>query len=81
MGPFEVAALAIVVWGITEIISKRAKLQKGVGHAKIQELERRVRELEAHQNVKALEERVHSLENIVTTDEFELKEKFKHLEE
>ena len=86
MGPFEIAAIAIVGAFFTKIVTTWMKTNQGnVGsNTKIQDLERRIQALEAQQEVtgmKALQERVHVLEEIVTTDEFELQKKFHQLEQ
>ena len=44
-------------------------------------LRRRIQALEAQRDVHALQERVHVLEEIVTTEDFELKKKFRQLEQ
>jgi hypothetical protein len=80
MGPFEIAAIAIIGGFITKIYTERIRAGKGnVSNIKIQELEQRVQALESHQDVKALSERVHVLETIVTTNEFDLQKKFREL--
>ena len=86
MGPFEIAAIAIIGAFFTKIVTTWMKTNKGnVGsNTKIQDLEHRIQALEAQQEVigmKALQERVHVLEEIVTTDEFELQKKFRQLEQ
>ena len=85
MGPFEIAAIAIIGGFITEIVTAWMKTNQGdVGNSKIQEMERRIQALEAQQDVKgmkALQERMHVLEEIVTTEEFELQKKFSKLEQ
>jgi hypothetical protein len=82
MGPFEIAAIAIIGAFIVKITTTWMKTNRGsVPPAKLQDLERRIQALEAQQNVKALEERVQVLEGIVTTEEFELQKKFRQLEE
>ena len=85
MGPFEIAAIAIIGGFITKIVTTRMKTKGNVESTKVQELERRIQALEARQgqevNVKALQERVHVLEDIVTTGEFELQKKFRQLEQ
>jgi hypothetical protein len=80
MGPFEIAAIAIIGGFITKIYTERIRADKGnVSNIKIQELEQRVQALESHQDVKSLSERVHVLETIVTTNEFDLQKKFREL--
>ena len=81
MGPFEIAAIAIVGAFVTKVygIWLRSRNQSS-GRTKVPELERRIEALEAQQNVKALQERVHVLEEIVTTNEFDLQKKFRELE-
>ena len=87
MGPFEIAAIAIIGAFVTKIVTTWMKTNQGnVGssNTKVQDLERRIQALEAQQEVtgmKALQERVHVLEEIVTTDEFELQKKFHQLEQ
>jgi hypothetical protein len=86
MGPFEIAAIAIIGAFVTKIVTKWMETHKGNAGAntQIQQLEHRIQALEAQQEVtgmKALQERVHVLEEIVTTDEFELQKKFRQLEQ
>jgi hypothetical protein len=87
MGPFELAVIAIVIIGgsITKIATTQMKTKGVADSAKIQELERRIQALETQPgpnvNVKALQERVHVLEDIVTADDFELQKKFRQLEQ
>ena len=82
MGPFEIAAIAIVGSFIVKIVDTWIKTRGASSgeQKKILELERRVQALESGQGAKALEARLHVLEEIVTTDEFELQQKFKQLE-
>ncbi len=81
IGFFEVVALAIIASFFTKWFSIWTQSRQGnPGNAKIQALERRIQELEAHQNVKAIEERVHTLEEIVVSNEFELKKKLHELD-
>lgn len=82
MGPFEIAAIAIVGGFIVKITSTwmKTRAENPGASAKIQELERRIQALEAGGGAKALESRVHVLEEIVTTDDFELQQKFRQLE-
>lgn len=83
MGPFVIAAIAIIGAFTVKIATTWMKTNQGnaASTKKIQELESRIQALEAQQDVKALQERVHVLEEIVTTDEFELKRKFRELEQ
>ena len=82
MGPFEVAALFVIGITFSRCFSAWTAAKKGnVDHEKIRELEQRIHELEAAQTVKALQERVQTLEEIVVSEEFELKKKFRQLEE
>ena len=83
MGPFEIAAIAIIGGFVVKIVTTWMQTQRegsSSAQKKFQELERRILALESGQNVKALESRLHVLEEIVTTDEFELQQKFKQLE-
>ncbi|GAK55913.1 hypothetical protein U27_02874 [Candidatus Vecturithrix granuli] len=80
MGPFEVAALGISGWIITRCFSTWTKAKQGGNAAKLQELERRIQELEAREPMKALQERVQTLEDIVVADDLDLKKKFRHLD-
>lgn len=80
MGFYEIAALAILGWIITECLSKWTKTKQGGNVEKLQELERRIQELEAREPMKALQERVQNLEDIVVADDLELKKKFRRLE-
>ena len=82
MGPFEIAAIAIIGGFIIKGYTAWLNSNRGGGgnNKKVQELERRIEALESQQNVKALQERVNILEEIVTTDEFELQKKFRRLE-
>ena len=82
MGPFEIAAIAIIGSFIVKIADTWIKTRGGSSEAqkRIVELEQRVQALEAGQPTQALESRLHVLEEIVTTDEFELQQKFKQLE-
>jgi hypothetical protein len=80
MGPFEIAAIAIIGGFLTKIYTERIRANKGnFSNTKIQELEQRIQALESHQDVKALQERIHVLETIVTTNEFDLQKKFHEL--
>jgi hypothetical protein len=82
MGPFEVAAIALIGAFITRIVTTRMKTNPGTGGSpKIQELEHRIQALEAQRDIQALQERVHVLEEIVTTEDFELQQKFRQLEQ
>ena len=85
IGPFEIAAIAIVGSFVTKIINTWVKTRGSAGGGKIQELERRIQALEsgerAPKGLKGLQERVHVLEEIVTTDDFELRQKFRQLEQ
>jgi len=82
MGPFEIAAIAIVGSFIVKIADTWIKTRGGSSDAqkRIVELERRIQALESGQGTHALESRLHVLEEIVTSDEFELQQKFKQLE-
>ena len=81
MGPFEVAAIAIIGAFATRIVTAWISANKRTGGGpNIQDLERRIQALEAQQDVQALQERVHVLEEIVTTEDFELQRKFHQLE-
>ena len=81
LGPFEVAAIAIIGAFVTRIVTAWIKENKGTGSGSIiQDLERRIQALEAQRDVHALQERVHVLEEIVTTEEFELHKKFHQLD-
>ena len=86
MGVFEVGALAIVGWIVTNSFSSWSKAKQAQPNAehlqKIAELERRIQQLESGQspqNMKALQERVQTLEAIVVSDDFELRKKFRQL--
>ncbi len=79
IGPFEVGAIAIIGAFLTKMFSIWTEKQGGACQAKIHELEHRIQELEAHQNVEALEERVEILEGIVVSDEFEVKNRLHEL--
>jgi hypothetical protein len=82
MGPFEIAAIAIVGSFIVKIVDTWMKTrgENSGAQKRILELERRIQALESGQSTKALESRLHVLEEIVTTDDFELQQKFKQLE-
>ncbi len=83
MGPFELAAIIIItVFGSKTLIAwLNTRRGDSASQARIQELERRILALESGQNSNALESRIHVLEEIVTTDEFELQQKFRQLEQ
>ena len=81
MGPFEIAAIAIIGSFVTKIINTWLKTRGSEGSVKIRELEQRLQALEAQPPVKALQERVNTLEAIVTSDEFELHKKFQQLKD
>ena len=81
MGPFEIAAIAIIGSFVTKIINTWLKTRGSEGSVKIRELEQRLQALEAQTPVKALQERVNTLEAIVTSDEFELHKKFQQLKD
>jgi hypothetical protein len=84
MGPFEIVAIAIVGSFIVKIVTTWMHTHQGNtsgANAKIKELEHRIQQLESGQGAKALEERVHVLEEIVTTDDFDLQQKFRQLEQ
>jgi hypothetical protein len=86
MGPFEVAALAIIAVFGSRIITTWLQANRGgtAAQQKIQEWEHRLQALEGIQQnpkgLQGLQERVHVLEEIVTTDDFELRQKFRQLE-
>lgn len=80
MGPFEVAALAILGWIITRSFSTWTKAKQGDNAEKLRELEQRIQELETREPMKALQERVQTLEDIVVEDDMELKKKFRQLD-
>lgn len=83
MGPFEIAAIAIIGGFIVKIVTTWMHTHQGNtsgANVKIKELEHRIQQLEAGQGAKALEERIHVLEEIVTTDDFDLQQKFRQLE-
>ena len=82
-GPFLVAIVAIIAVFGSKVLNTWLRTNRGGAAAqqKIQELERRIQALEVRQPAKALEERVHVLEEIVTTDDFELQQKFRQLEQ
>lgn len=84
MGVFEFLVIAVVFGSMTKIMTTFLKKREG-SDPRIPELERRIQQLEAQQQelkaLQALPERVHVLESIVTTDEFELQRKFRQLEQ
>lgn len=82
-GPFIVAIVAIIAVFGSKVLNTWLQTNRGGAAAqqRIQDLERRIQALEARQPAKALEERVHVLEEIVTTDDFELQQKFRQLEQ
>ncbi len=71
IGPFEVAALAIVAG----IISKWFKAKGRASQSQLKELEQRIQALEAQQAVKDLQKRIGVLEEIFVTEDFELQRK------
>lgn len=80
MGPFEIAAIAIIGSCLTKAYTAWLKANKGnASQAKLEELERRIASLEAGHDTRALQERVQTLEEIVTTEEFDLQQKFRQL--
>ncbi len=83
MGPFEIAAIAIIAVFGSRIVNTWLTTRQGGSAAqkKIQDLDRRILALESGQNPNALESRIHVLEEIVTADEFELQQKFRQLEQ
>lgn len=82
-GPFIVAIVALIAVFGSRVLNTWIQTNRGnaASQQKIQELERRLQALEARPPMKALEERVHVLEEIVTTDDFELQQKFRQLEQ
>jgi predicted nucleic acid-binding protein len=82
-GPFIVAVVALIAVFGSKVLNNWIHATRGnaASQQKIQELERRLQALESRPPMKALEERVHVLEEIVTTDEFELQQKFRQLEQ
>jgi hypothetical protein len=83
MGPFEIAAIAIIGGFVVKIMTTWMQTQRegsSAAQKKIQELEHRIHALESGQNVRVLESRVNVLEEIVTTDDFVLQQKFRQLE-
>lgn len=87
MGPFEIAAIALIAVFGSRIINTWLKTRAGGAGAnqKIRQLEQRIQALESFQQdpkgLTGLQERVHVLEGIVTTDDFELQQKFRQLEQ
>lgn len=84
MGVFEFLVIAVVFGTLSEVVKTWMKTRQSQGSPQMQDLERRIQALEAQQQelktLQALPERVHVLESIVTTDEFELQRKFRELE-
>lgn len=82
-GPFIVAIVALIAVFGSKVLNNWIHATRGnaASQQKIQELERRLQALESRPPMKALEERVHVLEEIVTTDDFELQQKFRQLEQ
>ena len=81
MGPFEIAALAIIGGFATRIITTWLHANKGnASQQKIQELEQRIAQLESRPALTAgVQERLKVLEDIVVSDDFELQRKFRQL--
>ena len=83
MGPFELAAIIIITVFGSKTLTAWLTTRRGnsASQKKIQDLEGRIQALESGHSVNALESRLHVLEEIVTTDEFELQQKFRQLEQ
>ena len=81
MGPFEIAAIAIIGGFATRIITTWLHANKGnASQQKIQELEQRIAQLESRPALTAgVQERLKVLEDIVVSDDFELQRKFRQL--
>ncbi len=81
MGPFEIAALAIIGGFATRIITTWLRANKGnASQQKIQELEQRIVQLESRPALTAgVQERLKVLEDIIVSDDFELQRKFRQL--
>lgn len=81
MGPFEIAAIAIIGGFATRIITTWLRANKGnASQQKIQELEQRIAQLESRPALTAgVQERLKVLEDIVVSDDFELQRKFRQL--
>jgi hypothetical protein len=84
MGVFEFLVVAVVFGTLSQVVTTWMRTRHSQGGQQVQDLERRIQALEAQQQelkaLQALPERVHVLESIVTTDEFELQRKFRELE-
>ena len=80
-GVFEIAAIAIIGGFVTRIITTWLHANKGnASQQKIQELEQRIAQLEARPALTAgVQERLKVLEDIVTSDDFDLQRKFRQL--
>lgn len=81
MGPFEFVALIIIGGFVTRIITTWLHANKeNAGQQKIQELEQRIAQLESRPALTpGVQERLKVLEDIVTSDDFELQRKFRQL--
>jgi len=81
IGPFEIAAIAIIGGFATRIITTWLRANRGNAYQqKIQELEQRIAQLESRPALTpGIQERVKVLEDIVTSDDFDLQRKFRQL--
>ncbi|GAK53969.1 hypothetical protein U14_05246 [Candidatus Moduliflexus flocculans] len=80
MGPFEFVALIIIGGFVTRIITSWINVKQGNANQKIQELEQRIAQLESRPALTpGVQERLKVLEDIVTSDDFELQRKFRQL--
>ncbi len=79
-GPFEFVALVIIGGFVTRIVTTWLNAKQGAANQKIQELEQRVAQLESRPALTTgVQERLKVLEDIVTSDDFELQRKFRQL--
>jgi len=78
MGVFELIAIVVVVESTAKVISRWLKTKEGTTQKQVQELEQRIKSLEAQQAVKDLQKRMSILEEIFVTEDFDLQRKLRH---
>ena len=78
MGVFEFIAIVVVVESTAKVISRWLKTKEGVTQKQVQELEQRIKILEAQPEVKDLQKRMGVLEEIFVTEDFDLQRKLRY---
>ena len=78
MGFFEFLAIVVVIEATAKVMSRWLKTKEGVTQKQVQELEQRIKVLEAQQEVKDLQKRMGVLEEVFVTEDFELQRKLRY---